>query len=80
MAWRLCDLSFGVVARPKLTRRSPYSQVAADNCEGNLCLAATGTTNEDVIETEVCDGTSKYQAWTLDTIKDLPEDLDHKCQ
>ena len=31
-------------------------KMAQDKFKGNLCLAATGTTNEDVIETEICNG------------------------
>ncbi len=44
--------------------------------EGNLCLAATGSVNEDVIETAICDGNDKYQAWQLKVIEELPQHLD----
>ena len=47
-----------------------------DNFEGNLCLAATGSVNEDVIETAICDGNDKYQAWQLKVIEELPQHLD----
>ena len=43
--------------------------------QGNLCLAATGTTNEDVIETEICNGDDAMQAWDLEIIKTLPQHL-----
>ena len=49
---------------------------AEDNFEGNLCLAATGSVNEDVIETAICDGDDKYQAWQLKVIEELPQHLD----
>ena len=40
------------------------------------CLAATGSVNEDVIETAICDGNDKYQAWQLKVIEELPQHLD----
>ena len=51
-------------------------KMAQDNFEGNLCLAATGSVNEDVIETAICDGDDKYQAWQLKVIEELPQHLD----
>ena len=51
-------------------------KMAQDNFEGNLCLAATGSVNEDVIETAICDGNDKYQAWQLKVIEELPQHLD----
>ena len=51
-------------------------KMAQDNFEGNLCLAATGSANEDVIETKVCNGDDKYQAWDLEVIEELPQHLD----
>ena len=50
-------------------------KMAQDNFEGNLCLAATGTTNEDVIETKVCNGDDSMQAWGLEIIEALPQHL-----
>ena len=41
-----------------------------------ICLAATGSVNEDVIETAICDGNDKYQAWQLKVIEELPQHLD----
>ena len=51
-------------------------KMAQNNFEGNLCLAATGSVNEDVIETAICDGNDKYQAWQLKVIEELPQHLD----
>ena len=50
-------------------------KMAQNNFEGNLCLAATGSANEDVIETKVCNGDDKYQAWGLEVIKPLSQHL-----
>jgi len=50
--------------------------MAQNNFEGNLCLAATGSANEDVIETKVCNGDDPMQAWGLDIIEALPQHLD----
>ena len=51
-------------------------KMAQNNFEGNLCLAATGSANEDVIETKVCNGDDPMQAWGLDIIEALPQHLD----
>ena len=68
----------------KLTKHLQYingtattrEKIPKDNFEGNLCLAATGSVNEDVIETAICDGDDKYQAWQLKVIEELPQHLD----
>ena len=39
-------------------------------------VAVLRRVNEDVIETAICDGDDKYQAWQLKVIEELPQHLD----
>ena len=61
---------------PLLDAERPKQRKFAATTVAVLCLAATGSVNEDVIETAICDGNDKYQAWQLKVIEELPQHLD----